>query len=328
MKKRIQLIELSIIVPVYNGEKSIAFCLDSILMQDYINYEVIVIDDGSVDKTELILMEYCKKHSKIKYIKKSNGGVSSARNVGIEQSQGEHLLFIDSDDLLVGNEFISNIMKNKEYDYVVAGLCHRFQINNKAVNERYQFLPKSEGVYVNELPEEFFVNGYIHTSCSKLYKSMIIKKHKVNFPNLRLSEDSNFNLDYIKYIKNWAIIPDTGYCYVHSTSIDNATSKYFESDQDIYISLFYKLKELPLSNSVVKKTIYPQFMAICSRIINQKELSVTEKITILKRFVKRKPVKKILLTTHVLLVEKITGLLYCTGNLFLIQAWKDFLSRV
>ena len=89
---------ISIIVPIYNVEKYLRQCLDSILNQTYQNFECLLINDGSLDNSADICREYVSKDSRFKYFEKENGGVSSARNLGIECSRGEYITFIDSDD--------------------------------------------------------------------------------------------------------------------------------------------------------------------------------------------------------------------------------------
>ena len=91
---------ISIIVPVYNVEEYLKQCLDSILEQTFSDYEVILVNDGSTDNSGLICQEYAEKDSRIRYFEKENGGLSDARNYGIEQAQGEYLTFVDSDDFL------------------------------------------------------------------------------------------------------------------------------------------------------------------------------------------------------------------------------------
>ena len=93
----------SLIIPVYNGEKYIQTCINSILIQTYNNFEVIIIDDGSTDRTRIICEELTKNNSKIKYIYQENGGVSKARNRGIEESKGDYITFIDIDDYIESN---------------------------------------------------------------------------------------------------------------------------------------------------------------------------------------------------------------------------------
>ena len=103
-------IEVSIIIPVYNEEKQISHCLDSIQCQEYKNYEVIIVDDGSIDKTGEICDSYAKKDSRFKVIHEANGGVSVARNKGIDVATGKLLMFVDSDDF-VKPDFINNYVK-------------------------------------------------------------------------------------------------------------------------------------------------------------------------------------------------------------------------
>ena len=89
---------VSIIIPVYNVEKYLRQCLDSVLAQTYTNLEVILVDDGSTDLSNAICREYCEEDSRFRLYRKENGGASSARNVGLDKSTGEYLYFLDSDD--------------------------------------------------------------------------------------------------------------------------------------------------------------------------------------------------------------------------------------
>lgn len=113
--------EISIIVPVYNVEKYLSKCIDSILNQTFINFELILVNDGSSDKSPVICEEYKKLDDRIKVIHKSNGGLSSARNIGIKQSKGNFIAFIDSDDYIHPQmfEILYNNMKINDSDLVL-----------------------------------------------------------------------------------------------------------------------------------------------------------------------------------------------------------------
>ena len=118
-------IEVSIIIPVYNEEKQISHCLDSIQCQEYKNYEVIIVDDGSIDKTGEICDSYAKKDSRFKVIHEANGGVSVARNKGIDVATGKLLMFVDSDDF-VKPDFINNYVKmqsESDADVIIGGIA-------------------------------------------------------------------------------------------------------------------------------------------------------------------------------------------------------------
>ena len=107
----------SVIVPVYNVEKYLAKCLDSILAQTYSDFEIIVVNDGSPDNSQQIIDEYAKNYpDKIKPFIKANGGLSDARNFGVEKASGEYLLFVDSDDYIAEKllENLHKVIKEKE----------------------------------------------------------------------------------------------------------------------------------------------------------------------------------------------------------------------
>lgn len=96
---------ISIIVPVYNTEKYLSACLDSILTQSFTDFELLLVDDGSTDKSGEICDEYAQKDSRIRVFHKENGGVSSARNLGIEEAVGDYLHFVDADDIVLSGAY-------------------------------------------------------------------------------------------------------------------------------------------------------------------------------------------------------------------------------
>ena len=113
---------ISIIIPVYNVEKYLRQCLDSVLSQTYTNYEVIMVDDGSTDSSYDICLEYSIKDSRFKSFQKENGGASSARNIGLDKADGKYVFFLDSDDWIDKNTFQSllEIAEAEETDFVVS----------------------------------------------------------------------------------------------------------------------------------------------------------------------------------------------------------------
>lgn len=114
---------VSIVVPVYNSEKYLIKCVDSILKQSYKNLEILLIDDGSTDRSYDICCDLAKKDNRIVVKQKSNGGVSSARNLGILTSNGEFILFVDSDDTVNEKyvELLVNPLLNNKYDVSICG---------------------------------------------------------------------------------------------------------------------------------------------------------------------------------------------------------------
>ena len=127
----------SVIIPLYNCEKYIAECIQSILCQKYNNYEVIIVDDGSTDSSGNIARSFAKNNSKINVISKENGGVASARNSGLKAAIGQYIVFLDSDDIMISNalENISSVLESDGADMYVCGSYYEL-INNKYIVNR------------------------------------------------------------------------------------------------------------------------------------------------------------------------------------------------
>ena len=103
------LIKFSIIIPVYNISNYISECVNSVLKQSFKDYEIILVNDGSIDDSFNICLNYSKKHENVRLINQQNGGLSSARNAGINQAEGDYLLFLDGDDFWKDGEFLENL---------------------------------------------------------------------------------------------------------------------------------------------------------------------------------------------------------------------------
>jgi len=176
-------VKISVIVPIYNAQKYINNCIESILKQNYNKFELILVDDGSTDLTKSILENYSKEYSRIKIITKDNGEVSSARNIGIKYATGEWITFVDADDVLSSN-YLSNLIKPCAKfpltELIISGYKHvnrnNFEITQKVIYNR-QYSTDAVGCFFNNLNVFHF---YPFFPYSKLYKTAIIKKHKIS----------------------------------------------------------------------------------------------------------------------------------------------------
>ena len=151
---------VSIIVPVYNVEKYISKCLESLVHQTYGNLEIIVVNDGSIDNSEKVIRDFMKQDKRIYYYKKKNGGLSSARNFGLNKATGEYVLFVDSDDYIRLNTIQILIDNIKNYDIICFNYVVVFE------NEQHDYIPK---YYLRESA----LSNYILTqpsACTKMYK--------------------------------------------------------------------------------------------------------------------------------------------------------------
>ena len=179
---------VSIIVPIYNVEKYLKRCIDSIINQTYTNLEIVLVNDGSTDNCEKICNEYSKKDVRIKVIHKKNGGVSSARNEGIRNSSGHFITFVDSDDW-IENEMIYKMLKlSKKYDsdYVMIGYNETDNVQNKT-----KYSIKESIIEKDEFMRKFFKIG--NQECIFYPWGKLIKRNLIEddlFPvDCRIGED-------------------------------------------------------------------------------------------------------------------------------------------
>lgn len=202
---------ISIIIPIYNSEKSIIPCIDSILSQTFTAFELILIDDGSSDNSSLICDEYAKKDSRIKVVHKVNGGVSAARNTGLDMAEGTHIVFVDSDDT-IDSSYLETLSKNAEYDFVTAGF--RTQGPDGRWHEQRFCEEMVECKTVSSYPSKYMGKYYFGAPWSKLYKKEIIDKYNIRFPvDVHNGEDTIFIFNYLLYTSIVKIVPYSGYNY-------------------------------------------------------------------------------------------------------------------
>ena len=214
---------ISVIVPVYNVEKYLRQCLDSLLQQSYRDLEIIMVDDGSQDSSGEICEEYAAKDSRIKVIHKQNEGLGFARNSGLEISTGKYVTFIDSDDV-AECDLIEQLMKeviDKDVDTCIGGF-KRITEDGKAVfQESYtRDFFSGDDVY-NKLFARMLgsapdAHDAIRMSVwNVLYSMDIIRKHNIRFPSERvfISEDIVWDSEYYRYAQAVSVIGSTAYHY-------------------------------------------------------------------------------------------------------------------
>lgn len=311
--------EVSVIIPLFNGEQYIEKCIISILRQSYENFELIIVDDGSTDNSSNLVKDF--QDSRIIYLSKENGGVASARNMGLDHASGAYCVFIDADDELNSDTYLEELVAQSKYDYVVGGLTHCYYMDGVEQGRNAVSPGEHEGTIVQEMPDDFFVRGFVHACWGKLYKRSILEANHLRFEHVRLSEDSLFNANYLKYIESWKMVDLAGYSYVHRKNVENATAKIFRSDIEVYVELYRKLRELSIKRNVVKKTMYAQFLAICLRTIKNPNTTYEQKKSDLRYILHKPYVRATLFLTMTTIGEWITGVIVCTGNLRLYLLW-------
>lgn len=233
--------KISVIVPVYNTEKYLHRCVDSILAQTFTDFELLLIDDGSTDSSGAICDEYAQKDSRVRVFHKENGGVSSARNLGIKNARGEWITFCDSDDYVyscwLSNYEVDN--NGQKFDLLCQGVKCDKKLQDKDNSNVYSFDfagPIKEGLL---LLFEYNIIGYVWNKCFKREK---IKKYNLRF-NLKynLREDEEFVLRYLNCCETMIIVSRVGYYYF----VPNWTAKYVaKNEYDLRLSLYKSAVDL------------------------------------------------------------------------------------
>lgn len=216
--------EISIIVPVYKVEKYLRKCVDSILAQTFTDFEVILVDDGSPDNSGMICDEYAEKDSRVRVVHKENGGLSSARNAGIEIAKGKYLGFIDSDDYIEDDmyELLYNNILKENADMSICGIYDVYEGKEpKILPEAYQVLNKVEAMELVLEAQLFSVHAV-----NKLYKKELFKE--LRYPENIITEDAAVILDILE--KTTKVVADSHqkYYYFHrenSISTDSFSEK-------------------------------------------------------------------------------------------------------
>lgn len=210
--------KISIVVPIYNAEKFLDKCIQSVLNQSYQNFELILVNDGSTDNSLRIIEKY-NKEERIKLINKKNTGVSDTRNIGIENATGNLMTFLDSDDYFDENylyEMVTELNKHN-CELVISGLTYR--------DENYRFIKKqlytnkTTKIVLNDIIKEM-VNTLYFSSCYKmLFKKNILEEKQIRFnTNLKYGEDTLFAYNLLKNCNSIFYINSTGYNYVQNSS--------------------------------------------------------------------------------------------------------------
>lgn len=228
---------VSIIVPVYNGEKTIRRCVESLFKQKYPNIEVIVVNDGSVDQTASTLQELCVEHDQLRCISVGNAGVSNARNIGIQYSHGDMIAFVDADDYVSTNIVMDLMTANPsgDADIIIGGIAMVDQASKElselqvvkscVILDSGEAKQLAEATVTGKLPGVRFCETESLGYCfGKLYnRRLLVKKIQFN-TDVSIREDALFNLSAILNAKKIVLTPAVGYNYV--LHAETATSTY------------------------------------------------------------------------------------------------------
>ena len=235
--------KVSVIVPVYNVCKYIKNCLDSLVNQTLEDIEIIIVNDGSKDKSEEIIQEYVKRYSNIKYYKKTNGGQSSARNFGLKYAQGEYIGFVDGDDYVDVSMFekMYNKAISNDYDLVVCNLNYVYD---------YDVVPTSSNVKEDTIDIKKTMLDIYPTAWNKIYKKDFINKNNLRFKKGVWFEDVEFIYRLLPFVKSIGVVKECFYEYVQR---EGAISKTYDERLYHYIDNFNGIVKYYKKNKLFKE---------------------------------------------------------------------------
>lgn len=248
---------ISIIIPIYNTERYLKRCIKSIIEQSYRNIEVILVNDGSVEKNvEYICQEFIKKDNRVKYYRKSNRGVSDARNFGLRHCTGKYVVFVDSDDW-IEKEMIKELKLHIEGNDLVACSYKRTDYRQKAKYIR-KYANKNFTLNKKQFLNILFLNGnykldYQGFIFNKLFKVEIINKYKIRFnKNIYYNEDRLFIFEYLLHSKkNIYFLKYMGYNYYQRQGSMMNQNEYNEKMYTEFLA-FDEMSKLAIGNKYKK----------------------------------------------------------------------------
>lgn len=220
---------ISVIVPVYNTEKYLDQCIQSVLAQTYTNWELLLIDDGSTDASGAICDKYAEQDSRIRVFHKSNGGVSSARNLGLDNAKGEWITFVDSDDYVDPDWLTAFDVSTRQTPcilYIQWAKCKHEKFNYLLHQQLNGNIPKND----------YLLSDGYGFLWNKVFNSNIIHANNIRF-DIKLScyEDELFVLEYCHFIHEICIIPFAGYTY----NVPNDFQHKYKEKLDIFTLIYH-----------------------------------------------------------------------------------------
>lgn len=257
---------VTVAIAAYNVENFLEKGIKFVLNQTYKNIEIIIVDDGSTDNTSILCDKLVKIDNRIRVFHKENGGLGSARNVGIENAKGDFIYFFDVDDSIDLNLIEENVKNalEKDVDLIIFGFYARY--NNSNTEELISFKEKEiytndelKNVYISDLLNVRHGNGFVW---NKFYRMSFINKYNFRFGNQRIQQDEPFNLQlYLKLDKVY--ISSNAYYHYVIYSSGNAGSRYlankFEIVTDVYNKFMDFYNKWNLDSEEVKSFIYDRY---------------------------------------------------------------------
>lgn len=235
----------SIIVPAYNAQASIAQCLQSVAEQDFTDLELIVVDDGSTDKTVELSRQFAGKIPNLKIVQIKNQGPAAARNVGMKKAAGKYILFLDSDDLYLHGALhnISALLKEEPVDMLIFGF-ELVMKQTETVFHNYHAEKTIRRARPAELQiSKLYVCNILNQVWNKAYGRAFLEQNDITFQDFRYGEDRLFVVDCLNCAQSVTVVPDEYYSYVIANK-DSLVHTYYEKKFDVCCLIHQQMMDL------------------------------------------------------------------------------------
>lgn len=245
---------ISVIIPVYNVEKHLHRCLDSVIAQTYQNLEIICVDDGSVDESGKICDQYAVRDARIKVIHQENQGLSAARNRGLDAADGEYIAFVDSDDYILEDMYkkMLDMLLNYNVDLCVCQWQYEFSDGRQVVKKKNIdptiYGRKTSLEFARFLYRSNYENGVVVAAWNKLYRRALLDT--IHFEG-RIHEDDAFNGRIMA--KNISVYVMEEQFYVYAQNGDSLTNKPFSANKFFFLDVLAERRELFKSDAFIRQ---------------------------------------------------------------------------
>lgn len=279
----------SLVMPAYNCENTIGSTIESLKSQKFLDFECIIVNDGSTDQTEMVIKKEIKNDDRFKTITIPNGGPGNARNQGINVAKGKYLYFLDSDDSLPSYTLdrYAEVLKREDPDLIISSyqlnvLDGKEVIDTKEVKVNHKNIVSHEEFLENLIP--LMEDQLMYVIWNKVFKLDVIKENDIKFPSYNSCEDRLFNLQYFHHVDRCFLMEEILYYYSFDGK-NSLTNKFFVNKFDTFEEFYLTLLDLTKSNLGVSSALFLKGTMSCIIPLHTEECPFTfkEKIGDIKR---------------------------------------------
>lgn len=274
--------EVTVVIPVYNAEKYLDECVQSVLNQNFTDFEILLINDGSSDGSGIICENYASKDSRVKVFHKKNGGVSTARNMGIEYAKGKWITFIDADDYIQENYFEVLNLKN-DTDWILLDI-KRDVFSDMGVGMDFENQVYEAAEFVNI----YSLYPHFPEACAKFFKNSIVKKSNLRFnTDLKFGEDSLFNLQYLKFCQIISTTNISKYIYRNGGGGLSKLIQDIKNDTTLFQEIEKELEKHQYPVQFCQQTIRIPLTRYLKVLYSDKSISPANRLLLLRKNVEK-----------------------------------------